>query len=363
MRSRWPSLERTRRAASPVADVRRRRCGPDRCRDGRPDRRAVAPEPCGTTSARSTRRPRACPHRRRAAGAAAAFSENSRGAAPSTPRDARRRGAGSTRGRRHRRGARWYRRGGGDVARGLDAAYKVWAAGVGASPLAAQLAEEVVAPRRPRRADRACSPTAPSPGHPEVFVVGDMMSLDFLPGVAQVAMQGGQHAADTIKARIAGDPRAWRVPVHDKGSMAVISRNKAVAKVGELELTGYAAWMAWLFVHLVYLVGLKNRFTTLVSWFVDLRGTRPAAAVGHLPADLRAARDRAPGWARPASGGPSSGTRLRAPPSYVRMPPRPTGRAAARPLRRLRPTSAGLLPRVARTHGSGTALRPTIGQP
>ncbi len=93
-------------------------------------------------------------------------------------------------------------------------------------------------------------------------------------------MQGGQHAADAIKARIADNPEPGAFEYNDKGSMAVISRNKAVAKVGELELTGYAAWMAWLFVHLVYLVGFKNRFTTLVSWFVTFVGRdRPQRSV------------------------------------------------------------------------------------
>ena len=171
-----------------------------------------------------------------------------------------------------------YRDEAGDVHE-IRARTKVWAAGVAASPLARHLAEQCGA-----EVDRAgrisVQPDLTLPGHPEVFVVGDMMSLDFLPGVAQVAMQGGQHAADTIKARIAGDPEPGAFQYHDKGSMAVISRNKAVAKVGELELTGYAAWMAWLFVHLVYLVGFKNRFTTLVSWFVTFVGRdRPQRSV------------------------------------------------------------------------------------
>ncbi len=163
----------------------------------------------------------------------------------------------------------------------IEARTKVWAAGVSASPLARHLAEQCGA-----EVDKAgrisVQPDLTLPGHPEVFVVGDMMSLDFLPGVAQVAMQGGEHAASTIKARVTGDREPGAFAYNDKGSMAVISRNKAVAKVGELELTGYTAWMAWLFVHLVYLVGFKNRFTTLVSWFVTFVGRgRPQRSVTH----------------------------------------------------------------------------------
>jgi NADH dehydrogenase len=161
----------------------------------------------------------------------------------------------------------------------IPARTKVWAAGVSASPLAGHLAEQCgLAVDRAGRIP--VQPDLTLPGHPEVFVVGDMMSLDYLPGVAQVAMQGGQHAAHTIIERVAGrgDPGPFRY--NDKGSMAVISRNRAVAKVGDLELSGYSAWMAWLFVHLVYLVGFKNRFTTLVSWFVTFVGRgRPQRSV------------------------------------------------------------------------------------
>jgi NADH dehydrogenase len=174
----------------------------------------------------------------------------------------------------------------------IPARTKVWAAGVSASPLARHLAEQCGA-----EVDRAgrvsVEPDLTLPGHPEVFVVGDMMSLDALPGVAQVAMQGGEHAAATIRARLAGAsvPGAFRY--RDKGSMAVISRNKAVAKIGSTELSGYPAWMAWLFVHLIYLVGFKNRFTTLVSWFVTFVGRgRPQRSVTHQQIYGRRALER-----------------------------------------------------------------------
>jgi NADH:ubiquinone reductase (H+-translocating) len=156
---------------------------------------------------------------------------------------------------------------------------KVWAAGVAASPLGRMLGEQSGAP-----VDRVgrvgVQPDLTLPGHPEVFVVGDMMALDDLPGVAQVAMQGGRYAAETIRDRLRGREPTEPFRYQDKGSMAVISRNQAVAKVAGLELAGFVAWLAWLFVHLIYLVGFKNRFTTLVSWFVTFVGRgRPQRAV------------------------------------------------------------------------------------
>jgi NADH dehydrogenase len=111
------------------------------------------------------------------------------------------------------------------------------------------------------------------PGHPEVFVVGDMIALKNLPGVAQVAIQGGKYAAAKIKGEVSGHPLAEPFTYHDKGSMAVISRFGAVAKVGNLKLSGVIAWAAWLFVHLVYLVGFKNRLTTLLHWFITFVGS------------------------------------------------------------------------------------------
>jgi len=156
---------------------------------------------------------------------------------------------------------------------------KVWAAGVAASPLGRQLAEQSGA-----EVDRAgrvkVNPDLTLPGHPEVYVVGDMVALDNLPGVAQVAMQGGRHAAKQIADGLRGKPTGRPFRYFDKGSMAVIARNQAVAKIGSTQLWGLLAWLAWLFVHLVYLVGFKNRFTTLVSWFVTFVGHgRPQRAV------------------------------------------------------------------------------------
>ncbi|MGZ6827121.1 MAG: NAD(P)/FAD-dependent oxidoreductase [Mycobacteriales bacterium] len=143
---------------------------------------------------------------------------------------------------------------------------KIWAAGVAASPLGAQLAEQSGA-----QLDRAgrvlVNPDLTLPGHPEVFVVGDMMSLDSLPGVAQVAIQGARHAAKTIKGRPAR-------PFHykDKGSMATVSRFHAVASVKGLRFHGFLAWLLWLAIHIVYIVGFKSRVTTVLHWAVSFVG-------------------------------------------------------------------------------------------
>ena len=153
----------------------------------------------------------------------------------------------------------------------IEATCKVWAAGVQASPLGRTLAEQSGA-----GVDRAgrvqVNPDLTLPGHPEVFVVGDMIALDNLPGVAQVAIQGGRYAASRIIGELSGHPVTAPFSYHDKGSMAVISRFGAVAKMGRLELTGFPAWFAWLFVHLIYVVGFKNRITTLLHWAITFVG-------------------------------------------------------------------------------------------
>ncbi|TCN50469.1 NADH dehydrogenase [Rhodococcus sp. SMB37] len=151
--------------------------------------------------------------------------------------------------------------------RRLESQCKVWSAGVAASPLGKQLAEQSGA-----GIDRAgrveVLPDLSLPGYPNVFVIGDMMSLDKLPGLAQVAMQGGKYAAKQIAASVEGQDPSQRPPFKyfDKGSMATISRFSAVAKVGKLEISGFLGWIAWLFIHLLYLVGFSSKMSTLLSW-------------------------------------------------------------------------------------------------
>lgn len=155
--------------------------------------------------------------------------------------------------------------------RRIDAVTKVWAAGVQASSLGKTLAEQTGAPLD--RAGRiGVNPDLTLPGHPEVFVVGDMIALDNLPGVAQVAIQGAKYAAKTIQGRVEGKAPQGPFKYFDKGSMATISRFRAVAMIGKLRLTGFVAWLMWLAVHLVYITGFKNRVTALLHWFVSFIG-------------------------------------------------------------------------------------------
>ena len=145
---------------------------------------------------------------------------------------------------------------------------KVWAAGVSASPLGMQLAEQ--SGGEVDRAGRVkVNEDLTLPGYPEVFVVGDMMALNNLPGVAQVAMQGGKYAAGQIVRRLRGEPAGPPFKYFDKGSMATISRFHAVASVGKIRLAGFFAWLMWLGVHVMYLVGFKNRLTTMLHWAVS----------------------------------------------------------------------------------------------
>jgi NADH dehydrogenase len=155
--------------------------------------------------------------------------------------------------------------------RRIPAATKIWAAGVQASPLARRLGEQSGA-----EVDRAgrvsVLPDLTLPGHPEVHVVGDMMSLDKLPGVAQVAIQGGRYSAKAIMRRLAGKPAQPPFRYFDKGSMATISRFSAVADLGKLKFGGFLAWVMWLVVHLFYIVGFKSRITTVLHWAVSFLG-------------------------------------------------------------------------------------------
>lgn len=153
-------------------------------------------------------------------------------------------------------------------ARRIRSRCKVWAAGVSASPLGKQLAEQ--SGGEIDRAGRVkVNADLTLPGHPEVFVIGDMMNLNNLPGVAQVAMQGGKYAADQIQRRLRGEPAGPPFKYFDKGSMATITRFHAVASVGRIHLAGFFAWLMWLVVHVMYLIGFKNKFTTVLHWAVS----------------------------------------------------------------------------------------------
>lgn len=153
----------------------------------------------------------------------------------------------------------------------IAAVTKIWAAGVQASSLGAQLAEQSGAPLD--RAGRiGVNPDLTLPGHPEVFVVGDMIARDNLPGVAQVAIQGARYAAEQIDRRLHGKAPQPAFRYVDKGSMAIISRFRAVAKIGRLRFTGVVAWLMWLTIHLLYITGFKSRVTALLHWLVSFVG-------------------------------------------------------------------------------------------
>src|SRR5829696_9301 len=139
----------------------------------------------------------------------------------------------------------------------INTVTKIWAAGVQASSLGRTLAEQTGAPLD--RAGRiGVNPDLTLPGHPEVFVVGDMIALDNLPGVAQVAIQGAKYAAKEIDRRLKNKPPQKPFKYFDKGSMATISKFSAVAMIGKVRITGIIAWLMWLVIHLVYLTGFKN---------------------------------------------------------------------------------------------------------
>jgi NADH dehydrogenase len=108
------------------------------------------------------------------------------------------------------------------------------------------------------------------PGHGEVFVVGDLAAVPaagggWVPGVAPAAIQEGRHAAQNVLASVRGLPRrAFRY--RDRGSLATIGRHRGIAHLGRLRIGGYAAWFLWLFVHILYLAGFRNRVTVLIEW-------------------------------------------------------------------------------------------------
>jgi NADH:ubiquinone reductase (H+-translocating) len=142
----------------------------------------------------------------------------------------------------------------------------VWAAGVASSPLLAKVGLDV------DRAGRAkVEPDCSIPGHPEVFVIGDaafMLGEDGkpLPGVSPTAMQMARHVAKQITGELAGKPQRTPFKYRDKGSMATIGRSRAIAQVGKLKLSGFMAWMAWLLVHIWFLIGFRNRVLVLFDW-------------------------------------------------------------------------------------------------
>jgi len=147
----------------------------------------------------------------------------------------------------------------------MAATVTLWAAGVAASPLGRALGAPV------DRAGRVLvEPDFSIPGHPEVFVIGDLATLKDkhgkpLPGLAPVAIQEGKYVARQIAADLRGEQRK---PFHylDKGTLATIGRAAAVAEFGRIHISGFIAWLSWLFVHIFFLIGFRNRVIVMFQW-------------------------------------------------------------------------------------------------
>ncbi|MGV0795111.1 NAD(P)/FAD-dependent oxidoreductase [Mycolicibacterium sp. XJ1819] len=156
----------------------------------------------------------------------------------------------------------------------IECACKVWSAGVQASPLGRQLAEQSDGTECDRAGRVIVEHDLTVKGHPNVFVVGDLMSVPGVPGMAQGAIQGAVYATKQIKRELKGGDPAQRKPFKyfDKGSMATVSRFSAVCQIGKLEFGGFLAWLAWLALHLYYLVGSRNRLFAVISWFITFMG-------------------------------------------------------------------------------------------
>ncbi len=159
----------------------------------------------------------------------------------------------------------------------IDAATIIWGAGVSASPAGKWLGVEV------DRAGRVkVSNDLSVPGHPNVFVIGDtanaMQNGKPLPGVAQVAMQGGTYVASVITHRVKGKELNKPFVYRDKGNLATVGRSFAIVDIGNIRLTGFFAWLMWLAVHIYFLVGFRNRFVAIFQWawtyFTYSRGAR-----------------------------------------------------------------------------------------
>lgn len=144
----------------------------------------------------------------------------------------------------------------------------LWTAGVEAVPFARHIAD-VLGARCDRSGRIAVDPDLSIPGHPEVFVIGDLVGRDALPGVAENAMQGGLHVASCIRRELEGKPRKpYRY--RDLGSAAYISRGQALLEVGPVRLSGFPGWVAWGLLHIAFLTGVRNRVSTVVTWLATI---------------------------------------------------------------------------------------------
>jgi len=136
----------------------------------------------------------------------------------------------------------------------------IWAAGVKSSPLGAATGAPL------DRAGRVkVEPDLSAPGHPEIFVVGDLAAVEGVPGIAPAAKQMGRHAARNVLRRIEGKPTV-AFKYRDYGQLATIGRNAAVAMIGRLHLSGFPAWLVWLVAHIYFLINFRNRLVVMLDW-------------------------------------------------------------------------------------------------
>jgi NADH:ubiquinone reductase (H+-translocating) len=177
----------------------------------------------------------------------------------------------------------------------IEANTIIWTAGVSAHPLTRQLDVP-----RTRGGQIEVNPDCSLPGHPEVFAIGDIASLrdtegNIVPGIAPGAMQMARHVARLLERELMADSPPPRPPFRykDKGLLATIGRRRAVARLGKREFSGYSAWLLWLGIHLVFLVGMRNRLLVLLQWFYAYVRNQAGARVIWHPhrKDARAAAE------------------------------------------------------------------------
>ena len=167
----------------------------------------------------------------------------------------------------------------------LEAAAIIWAAGVAASPLTASLGVPT-----DRGGRITPEPDLSVTGHPEIFVAGDLVSMKdsegfMVPGVAPAAVQMGAHIAKILQAEASGETKRPAFRYFDKGMMAIIGKNYAVVKTGGVQLQGFIAWLAWLFVHIMFLIGFRNKLSVLLGWaYAYLVNTPEARIIVYPPA-------------------------------------------------------------------------------
>ena len=195
----------------------------------------------------------------------------------------------------------------------LDAATVLWTAGVEAPPLAGALAAATGA-HQDRSGRIPVQDNLTIAGHPEISVVGDLMTLRKLPGLAEVAMQSGFYAGHRVKRLLTGQGEAKPFKYHDLGSAAYVSRGRAVVSAGPLRLWGFPGWLAWLFIHIAFLTGYRNRLGAILTWWVaftrDVRRERAYTTRGvgrvkdlYYPSEA----EQAPAAGAQASALPTSG--------------------------------------------------------